>query len=162
MITFLISFVADQLLTPGLPGRRRRERAQERTFADGGEVTIEAYVLGDRPYCRPVPVFLSASRTALHVSPTEWKELRRTALPAARIAVQRVRRRTRTDPRITPVLAGRRMPRRAGRHPDRLRSHAHAVRDRGPPPYLKYSSTSGRSSSHSRRRARFRAAITHG
>nr|WSW68637.1 hypothetical protein OG461_21895 [Streptomyces sp. NBC_00995] len=102
MITFLISFVADQLLTPGLPGRRRRERAQERTFADGGEVTIEAYVLGDRPYCRPVPVFLSASRTALHVSPTEWKELRRTALPAARIAVQRVRRRTRTDPRITP------------------------------------------------------------
>lgn len=102
MITFLISFVADQLLTPGLPGRRRRERAQERVFADGGEVTFEAYLLGDRPYCRPVPVFLSASRTALHVSPTEFKELRRRALPAERIAVQRIRRRARTDPRSIP------------------------------------------------------------
>ncbi|MEU9201019.1 hypothetical protein [Streptomyces sp. NPDC048332] len=99
MITFLISFVVDQLLTPGLPGQRRRERAQERAFADGGEVTFEAYVLGDRPYCRPVPVFLSASRTALHVSPTEVKELRRSALPAERIAVQRIRNRARTDPR---------------------------------------------------------------
>ncbi|MGW0936953.1 hypothetical protein [Streptomyces sp. NPDC002666] len=102
MITFLISFVADQLLTPALPGRRRRERAQERAFADGGEVTFQAYVLGDRPYCRPVPVFLSASRTALHVSPTEWKELRRSALPAERIAVQRIRPRARTDPRTIP------------------------------------------------------------
>lgn len=102
MITFLISFLADQLLTPALPGRRRRQRAQERAFADGGEVTFEAYVLGDRPYCRPVPVFLSASRTALHVSPTEVKELRRRALPAERIAVQRIRSRARTDPRTIP------------------------------------------------------------
>ncbi|WP_236063737.1 hypothetical protein [Streptomyces poriferorum] len=91
MITFLISFVVDQFLTPGLPGRRRRERSQERAFANGGEVTFQAYVLGDRPYCRPVPVFLSASRTALHVSPTEVKELRRSVLPAERIAVQRIR-----------------------------------------------------------------------
>lgn len=102
MITFLITFVIDQLLTPALPGRRRRERAQERAFADGDEVTFQAYVLGDRPYCRPVPVFLSASRTALHVSPTEVKELRRRALPAERIAVQRIRRRARTDPRTIP------------------------------------------------------------
>ncbi|WP_371603546.1 hypothetical protein OG345_23450 [Streptomyces sp. NBC_01220] len=102
MITFLISFLIDQLLTPGLPGRRRRERSQERAFADGGEVTFQAYVLGDRPYCRPVPVFLSASRTALHVSPTEVKELRRSVLPAERIAVQRIRGRERTDPRTIP------------------------------------------------------------
>lgn len=102
MITFLISFLADLILAPGLPGRRRRERARERAFADGGEVTFEAYVLGDRPYCRPVPVFLSASRTALHVSPTEVKELRRRALPVERIVVQRIRGRARTDPRTIP------------------------------------------------------------
>lgn len=102
VIAALLSLVADQLLVPGLPGRRRRERAQEQTFAEGGEVTFEAYILGTRPYCRTMPVFLSASRTALHVSPTEVKELRRRALPSEQIRIQRIRRRARTDPRTVP------------------------------------------------------------
>lgn len=101
VIAALISFAADQLV-PGLPGRRRQERRQERAFADGVEVTFPAYILGDRPYCRPVPVFVSASRTALHVSPTEVRELRRSALPTERIGLQRIRRRARTDPRSIP------------------------------------------------------------
>ncbi|MER7726291.1 hypothetical protein [Streptomyces sp. NPDC096323] len=102
LLTAVTSFVADQLLVPGLPGRRRRERAQERAFADGDEVTFPAYILGDRPYCRPVPVFISACRTALRVSPTEVKELRRSALPVEQIAIRRIRHRERTDPRGIP------------------------------------------------------------
>ncbi|MET7642303.1 hypothetical protein ABZS83_01345 [Streptomyces sp. NPDC005426] len=65
-------------------------------------MTFEAYLLGDRPYCRPVPVFLSASRTTLHVSPTEVKELRRRALPTEHLVIVRIRRRSRTDPRSIP------------------------------------------------------------
>lgn len=65
-------------------------------------MTFPAYILGDRPYCRSAPVFISASRTALHVSPTEVKELRRSALPSEQIRIQRIRRRARTDPRPVP------------------------------------------------------------
>ncbi|WP_327710534.1 hypothetical protein OG912_19970 [Streptomyces sp. NBC_00464] len=100
MIADLIASAVGALIP--VPGRRRRERAREEAFANGAEVTFEAYILGDRPYCRPVPVFLSASRTALYASPTEVRELKRSALPTEHIGVRRIRRRTRTDPHTIP------------------------------------------------------------
>ncbi|MDK0518112.1 hypothetical protein [Streptomyces sp. ML-6] len=98
MITFLIDG-AGNLLVPDVGGRRRA-RAQARTFAEGGEVLFEACVLGERPYCSPGVVFLAASRTALHVSPTEVKSLARRALPTEHLAIRQIHRRTRSDPRI--------------------------------------------------------------
>lgn len=98
MIAFLIDVVG-AFLVPGSSGRRRA-RAQARTFTEGGEVLFEACILGNRPYCRPAIVFLSASRTALHVSPTELKTLARSALPAEHIEIRQIRRRNRSDSRI--------------------------------------------------------------
>ncbi|MFD8825619.1 hypothetical protein ACFV1C_25120 [Streptomyces sp. NPDC059605] len=98
MIEFLIDMVGGPL-GPDFAGKRRA-RAQARAFAEGGEVLFEACVLGDRPYCSPVMVFLAASRTALHVSPTEVKTLARRVLPAEHIEIRQIRRRARSDPRI--------------------------------------------------------------
>ncbi|MCG7523456.1 hypothetical protein MHW47_03210 [Streptomyces sp. OfavH-34-F] len=98
VIAFLIDVVG-ALLIPHVGGKRRT-RAQARAFAEGGEVLFEACVLGDRPYCRPHIVFLAASRTALHLSPTEVKTLARRSLPTERIEIRQIRRRTRSDPRI--------------------------------------------------------------
>ncbi|MFD0342362.1 hypothetical protein ACFVH0_27430 [Streptomyces sp. NPDC127117] len=98
MIAFLIDVVGS-LLISGFGGRRRA-RAQARSFAEGSEVLFEACILGDRPYCSPVVVFLAASRNALHVSPTEVKTLARRALPTEHIEICRIRKRTRSDSRI--------------------------------------------------------------
>lgn len=98
MIGFLIDMVGSRLLL-GAVGKRRT-RAQERAFSEGSEILFEACDLGDRPFCRPVIVFLAGSRTALHVSPTELKTLGRRALPTEHIEIRRVRDRTRSDPRI--------------------------------------------------------------
>ncbi|MFD7865551.1 hypothetical protein [Streptomyces sp. NPDC059783] len=98
MIEFLIDMVGG-LLIPDFGGKRRT-RAQARAFTEGGEVLFEACVLGDRPYCSPRIVFLAASRTALHLSPTEVKTLARRALPTEHIEIRQIRRRTRSDPRI--------------------------------------------------------------
>ncbi|WP_330247932.1 hypothetical protein OHA33_38345 [Streptomyces sp. NBC_00562] len=98
MIAFLIDVVGG-LLVPDFGGRRRA-RAQARAFAEGGEVLFEACILGDRPYCSPAIVFLAASRTALHVSPTEVKTLARRALPTEHIEIRQIRSRTRSDSRI--------------------------------------------------------------
>ncbi|MFB7209430.1 hypothetical protein [Streptomyces sp. NPDC056255] len=98
MIAFLIDVVGGLLLSDF--GGRRRARAQARSFAEGGEILFEACILGDRPYCSPVVVFLAASRNTLHVSPTEVKMLARRALPTEHIEIRRIRRRTRSDSRI--------------------------------------------------------------
>ncbi|MET7365111.1 hypothetical protein ABZS61_04670 [Streptomyces sp. NPDC005566] len=98
MIAFLID-VLGGLLVPGFGGRRRA-RALARAFADGGEVLFEACILGDRPFCRPAIAFLAASRTALHVAPTEVKMLKRRALPTEHIEIRQIRRRARSDSRI--------------------------------------------------------------
>ena len=99
MIAFLIDVVGG-LLVPDYFGGRRRARAQDRTITEGGEVLFEACILGDLPYCRPAIVFLAASRTALHVSPTEEKTLARRALPTEHTEIRQIRRRTRSDSRI--------------------------------------------------------------
>lgn len=104
MLDALIGGLVDLVAGLFVPrfGARRRERARARAFADGGEVVFAACLLGDRWYCRPAVVFLAASRTALHVSPTEVKELRRRALPAAGIEILRIRGRRRSDSRLVP------------------------------------------------------------
>ncbi|WP_406389614.1 hypothetical protein [Streptomyces sp. NBC_00887] len=98
MIAFLIDVVVG-LLVPGFGGRGRA-RAEARAFAEGGEVLFEACILGDRPFCSPAVIFISASRDSLHVSPTEVKTLARRALPAEHIEVRQIRKRTRSDSRV--------------------------------------------------------------
>ncbi|MCX5397715.1 hypothetical protein [Streptomyces sp. NBC_00102] len=102
MIEFLVDLVVQSVLSLLFPrlGAKRRAKARDRAFAKGEEIVFEACVLGDRPYCRPVIVFLAVSSTALHRSPTEVKSVGRQAMPAGDIEIRRIRGRDRSDSRM--------------------------------------------------------------
>ncbi|MFD7262595.1 hypothetical protein [Streptomyces sp. NPDC059874] len=99
MLGLLLELGVGALLTWG--DERRKAKRQARDFAAGAEVRFVACLLGDRPYCRSASlVFLWASRSTLHFTPTEFGELHRSPIPVDRLEVLRVRPRARTDSRL--------------------------------------------------------------
>ncbi|WP_329133920.1 hypothetical protein OG552_17365 [Streptomyces sp. NBC_01476] len=97
VIDFLIEFVAD-LFVPEPSGRHAGKR-EARAFAAGEGVTFEGFALGGRPYCRPDISYLTATRTALVVTPTSVPGLLPRLVPVRNIDVLLIRDRRKSDPR---------------------------------------------------------------
>lgn len=64
-----------------------------------GGVTFEGFALGGRPYCRPDISYLTATRTALVVTPTSVPGLLPRLVPVRNIDVLLIRDRRKSDPR---------------------------------------------------------------
>lgn len=99
MLGVLLEFVVGGALSWG--DERRKARKKARSFEEEAEVGFLACVLGDRPYCRnEALVHLWATGSTLHVTPTEFRDLHRSPLPAAQWELVRVRPKDRTDSRL--------------------------------------------------------------
>ncbi|WP_457032150.1 hypothetical protein [Kitasatospora sp. P5_F3] len=97
----MLDVLLDVLCTVLVPeaGRgKRKARKLAGAFEAGEAVTFEGCALGTRPYCCPVPGFLTASLTTLATSPTEAPALNSRPVPLARVEIARVRVREDTDP----------------------------------------------------------------
>ncbi|KQV14556.1 MULTISPECIES: hypothetical protein [unclassified Kitasatospora] len=88
------------VLVPGGGGGKRKARKLSRAFEAGETVTFEGCVVGSPPYCRPVPGYLTASRTTLASSPTEAPGLNGRPIPLPQVELVRVRDREGTDPAV--------------------------------------------------------------
>ncbi|MFD8951985.1 hypothetical protein ACFV0B_24370 [Streptomyces xanthophaeus] len=73
-------------------------KRQARLFEEGGTLVFHGCVLGDRPYCRPTAVHLSASHSGLGASPTACVEVSRRVVPVERLEIECIRPRRKGDP----------------------------------------------------------------